>query len=322
MADFKTHLSASTVLGIGYGGFAYGVCGMPAPASALAAGLCSVSGMLPDIDSGPGRPLREITTFMAAVVPSLLFARLLRFGMSQETIILAGAALYVLIRFGLADLLRRFTVHRGMFHSFPAAAVFGELTYLMIYGDTTLGRWFVSGGVVLGFLSHLCLDEIYSVQWNGLPRLKKSFGTAMKFVGEGWLPNLSVYGQLALMTFLTIKDPALVEQLYAGKGNQVIQDLTRQLEADLPGSISLPRIATTSDGAAPVAAPTTAPATAPAVQGSQPPSAGTNSPLPSVEGPVQEQQAGQSAAAKPLDVGSSELPDQHTAGRAGGSLLR
>jgi hypothetical protein len=225
MADFKTHLTASTVLGLGYGGAAYATFGVPLPTSILAAGLCSVSGMLPDIDSGPGRPLKEITSFMAAVVPTMLFRRLLHLGMSHESIILTGAAVYVAIRFGLAWFLRHYTVHRGMFHSFVAAAIFGELTFLLADSDNVLLRWFMAGGVALGYLSHLVLDEVYSVQWNGLPRLKSSFGTAMKFVGAGWWPNLSAYAKFAVLTFLVVKEPGFMRELSVKQVNQVVQNL-------------------------------------------------------------------------------------------------
>ena len=108
MADFKTHLTASTVLGLGYGGVAYALGEMPLPACALAAGLCGASGMLPDIDSGPGRPLREITSFLAVAVPAMLFGRLQHYGLSQSSIVLVGVAIYLTIRFGLAGLLRRY----------------------------------------------------------------------------------------------------------------------------------------------------------------------------------------------------------------------
>src|SRR5688500_4290560 len=50
MAGFKTHITTSTVLGVGYGVGAHMLYGVPIPTCALAAGLCSVSGMLPDID--------------------------------------------------------------------------------------------------------------------------------------------------------------------------------------------------------------------------------------------------------------------------------
>jgi hypothetical protein len=227
MANFQTHLTASSILGVAYGGVAYFQYHMPLPSCLLAAGLCGVSGMLPDIDSGPGRPLREITTFMAAVIPTMLFSRLLHFNLSQEWIILIGAGIYVGIRFGLAEFLRHYTVHRGMFHSLPTAAIFGELTFLMLYGDTRGLRWFVAGGVVAGFLSHLVLDEIYSVQWDGSPRLKKSFGTALKIFGEGWVPNISAFAKLAILTFLVFREPALIERLQAGQGQQVVQEIKR-----------------------------------------------------------------------------------------------
>jgi membrane-bound metal-dependent hydrolase YbcI (DUF457 family) len=230
MANFQTHLTASTILGAGYGGAAYGMYGVPPAASLLAGSLCAVSGMLPDIDSGPGRPLREITTLMAAVVPTMLFSRLEHFGLSQEWIILIGAAIYVGIRFGLAAFLRHYTVHRGMYHSFPAAAIFGELTFLLIYSENVVLRTFIAGGVVAGFLSHLLLDEIYSVQWDGRPRLKKSFGTAMKFYGDKWWPNVSAYAKLALLTLVVFKDPGLVEQLQNGQADQVVEEL----RSDLP----------------------------------------------------------------------------------------
>lgn len=311
MADFKTHLTASTVLGIGYGGVAYGMYHVSAPSCVLAAGLCGVSGMLPDIDSGPGRPLREITSFMAAVVPTMLFSRLLNFGLSQESIILVGAAVYVAIRFGLAEFLRLYTVHRGMFHSFVTAAIFGELTYLMLYGDDNAGRWFMAAAVVVGFVSHLLLDELYSVQWDGRPRLKKSFGTAMKFFGEGWWPNLSAYGKFALLTFLVLREPSLVQQLYSGRADQVVQDLKLDIRAHLPASV--------------VSQPHAVADVAPAVLDPINPevkvrTAGPSSPLPSVEGPVQEH-PDQANAAKPLDLDSPDQPLHRTA-RGKGTLRR
>lgn len=242
MADFKTHLAASTVLGIGGGVVANQMYGVPLPSCVLGAGLCSVSGMLPDIDSGPGRPLREITTLMAAVVPTMLLARFQRHGLSQESIILAGAVLYVAIRFGLAGLLRVYTEHRGMFHSLPAAAIFGELTFLCFYSDNTLMRWFLAGAVVLGYLSHLLLDEIYSVQWDGVPRLKKSFGTAVKLFGDGWWPNLSAYGKLAVLTFIVIKEPSFMQDVRDGRTDHAVHELADDLRSALPPSVRLPEV--------------------------------------------------------------------------------
>jgi hypothetical protein len=219
---------------MGYGGAAYACYGVPASTSILAAGLCSVSGMLPDVDSGPGRPLREITTFMAAVVPAMLVRRFEHMGLSPESVILTAVTIYVVIRFGFSWLLRHFTVHRGMFHSLPAAAIFGALTFLLAYNDDAALRWFTAGSVVLGYLSHLILDEIYSVQWDGAPRLKKSFGTALKLYGEGWWPNISTYAKLLVLTLAVVEDPGLVQNLHHQQVRRVVQQIAHVLPIHWP----------------------------------------------------------------------------------------
>ncbi len=116
MADFRTHISVSTVAGaiFGYAGFQ---SGLPWETCIIGAGLCSVSGMLPDLDSDSGIPLREATTFASALVPMLMSDRLQRMGLGHEMMILVTGGIYFFIRFGIAEIFRRYTVHRGMWHS-------------------------------------------------------------------------------------------------------------------------------------------------------------------------------------------------------------
>src|SRR5690242_13105653 len=100
MAGFKTHITTSTVLGVGYGAAAVALYDVEPTAGILAGGLCSVSGMLPDLDSGPGVPMRESISFAAAVVPMLMMHRLRHMGgMTPELMILIGGAIYLTIRF-------------------------------------------------------------------------------------------------------------------------------------------------------------------------------------------------------------------------------
>lgn len=208
MAGFKTHITTSTVLGIGYGATGYLALGMPLPTSMLACGLCSVSGMLPDIDSDTGVPLRESIAFASAVVPMLLLHRFSQMGLGHETIVLAAAAIYVAIRFGVAEIIKRYTVHRGMWHSIPACAIAGLLAYLLCSGNTEGARVFKALGVVVGFMSHLLLDELYSIEWHyGRLRLKRSFGTAIKFWGKSAWANFSTYSKLAVVCLLLFGDP-------------------------------------------------------------------------------------------------------------------
>jgi hypothetical protein len=223
MAGFKTHITTSTLLGIGYGGVAFSY-GVPLPACVLGAGLCGVSGMLPDLDSDSGVPLRESLAFAAAVVPMLLLDRFQHLGFAPETMVLAGALVYLLVRFGVGWFLRSYTVHRGMFHSLPAALIFGEIAYLLCMCDDELLRLFKSGGVVIGYLSHLLLDELYSLHWKrGRLRLKKSFGTALKLWGDSVWANISTYAKLGLVSYLVMQDQHLIDQFDSQRHGQLFQ---------------------------------------------------------------------------------------------------
>lgn len=212
MADFKTHITASTVVGIGYG-LAGAHFGMTIPTAMLAGGLCSVSGMLPDLDSDSGVPLRESIAFGAAIVPMMLVDRLQHLGLPNEGIVLAGALIYLVVRFGVAEIFKRYTVHRGMWHSIPAAAIAGLLTFLIASGPDLEVRLYKSAAVVLGFMIHLGLDELWSFEMKkGRVRIKKSFGTAMKFWSSSSLwANVSTYGKLVILLGLVVCDDMLMD---------------------------------------------------------------------------------------------------------------
>jgi membrane-bound metal-dependent hydrolase YbcI (DUF457 family) len=214
MADFKTHIAVSTLVGVGYGTAGYFLGDLPPPTCALAGGLCAVSGMMPDMDSGPGVPLRESMALAAAIVPMMLLDRFRAMGLSHESMILSAALVYLLIRFGMAELLRRWTTHRGMFHSLPAAAIAGQLAFLLASGSVSL-RIYKAGAVVLGYLIHLALDELYSVEWHrGRLRLKNSFGTALKvFLPRKWWPNALAFTMLGLLTYAVLYEPGWADRM-------------------------------------------------------------------------------------------------------------
>lgn len=214
MAGFKTHITTSTVIGAAYGAGAFVGYDVPWHSCLLAGGLCSVSGMLPDLDSGPGVPLRESVTFAAAVVPLLLIHRWQRFHLEPDTMVLAGGLVYLLIRFGLGKLVGKLTVHRGMFHSLPALAIAGQLTFLICDHESLWMRAFFATAVMTGFASHLVLDEIWSIDLRHL-RLKSSFGTAIKLWGGCWWANLTTYTCVIVLALLISADrvPRVDEKL-------------------------------------------------------------------------------------------------------------
>jgi hypothetical protein len=206
MAGFRTHITVSTVCGLGYGAAAVNPLGFPAETAFLAASVTAVGGMLPDLDSDSGVPVRELSGLAAAVIPLLLMPRLAAGGMSQEGVLATLVFLYLLIRYGLGFVLRRVSVHRGMFHSIPAMLIFGLLVYLEYHGEMRT-RLLLAGGVMLGFLSHLVLDELYAVDFNGVRlRLNQFAGSALKFASPSWVATCVCYGLLAGLGFLAYLD--------------------------------------------------------------------------------------------------------------------
>ncbi|MCA9079329.1 MAG: metal-dependent hydrolase [Planctomycetaceae bacterium] len=214
MAGFRQHVSFSGVLGLGYGCAATFLGGFTPQQGALAGCLAGVAGMLPDLDSPTGKPGQEIFSLTAAVAPLVLVGRVqtwLKLPNDAETTMVCMVAMYLIIRYGLAALVKRFSVHRGMFHSLPAMAIAAELVYLGYPSKLTTAKLLMGGGVALGFFSHLLLDELWSVQWKkGLPGLKKSSGTAIKMVGNGFVPNAVTFALLATLSFLVLDDAGLV----------------------------------------------------------------------------------------------------------------
>ena len=211
MADFKTHITVSTVAGalLGFGGYQ---SGMPWESCLIAGGLCSVSGMLPDLDSDSGIPLREAVAFAAAFVPMLMLERLERVGLSHEMMLVVTGIIYFFLRFGIAELFRRYTVHRGMWHSLPAALIASLFVFLVSASENIHPRLLKTLAVFVGFMSHILLDELWSVEFRrGKYVFKHSFGTALKFFGESRLANIATYFLLIALSVVAYHDEAIME---------------------------------------------------------------------------------------------------------------
>jgi hypothetical protein len=203
MASFRTHLAVSTGLGIAYGGGALYFWGMDMPTALGAAFLAAASGMLPDLDSDSGVPARMLFGAASVIVPLILLRRLLRFyHLPIEQLLLALFAIHFLVRYGVAFAFKKLTVHRGMFHSVPAMLICGLVTFLLYHDPVPFFRVYLAGAVVLGFLSHLVLDELWSVNLAGIS-LKQSAGTALKFFSPSWTATLATYVILLGLTYLT-----------------------------------------------------------------------------------------------------------------------
>ncbi len=206
LANFNTHFATSTLLGAAYGATGYLGYETPLTTALLAGGLVSIGGVLPDVDSDNAIVLRESLSLAAAITPMMMLDNFREWGWSNELITLASVASYIAIRFGFGVMLKRYTVHRGMWHSVPAAITAGMVVFMMCSCGEPKLRVFKATAMTLGYTWHLLLDEFYSVEWTvrrGI-RLKRSSGTAFKFLSKNWWSNVSVYGKLAVMTLLIL----------------------------------------------------------------------------------------------------------------------
>jgi len=210
MANFQTHITASTLLGVGYGAVAHFYFDVSAGHALVAGALCSVAGMLPDLDHKLGIPLRETLNFLAVLAPMLMMPRFIELGLTPEQLVFVAIVLYVLIRFVGGALFRKFTKHRGMWHSIPAAVAAGMVTYIICLSPEQEVRMMKSWAVVLGFLLHLLLDEIYSVDLIGR-RIKKSSGTALKFFGNNSGANMFAYANLIVLGLFIASDNVMMD---------------------------------------------------------------------------------------------------------------
>lgn len=228
MPGFRAHIAGSSIIGASYGAAAWYVGDMPPMTCLMGAAFCSAAGMMPDLDNGSAIPLKESIGVTAAVVPLMLLPRFQQAALPLEAIILAGAAAYVAIRFGLAYLLKTYTVHRGMFHSLPSALIAGQVTFLAFGHSDPMRRYFIASCVIIGFLSHLVLDEIWAVKLGQFgPKVKKSFGTAMKFYGPTAWSNMLTYLLVVALGAAAAGDAAWSEKLAVVR--QQMEQASRQI---------------------------------------------------------------------------------------------
>ncbi|WP_295385573.1 metal-dependent hydrolase [uncultured Thiodictyon sp.] len=181
MANFKTHFYVGIFVS---GGAVLAVKGLdlvPPGQTLVLFGLGVTGSVLPDIDadiSSTGR------AFFGALGAALAFGWTLPLVGHYRSLDLAVLwfALFLAVRFLLFETFARFTVHRGIWHSWLAVAF---VTLATVHLEQRLleqpprAAWV--GGLMLGlgYLTHLCLDEVYSVDLFN-KRIRRSFGTALK----------------------------------------------------------------------------------------------------------------------------------------------
>ncbi|MDR3634085.1 MAG: metal-dependent hydrolase [Isosphaeraceae bacterium] len=202
MGNYRQHLGFAGVLGVGYAVGTFLLTGIHWLYGSVAALLATISGLLPDLDSDSGVEMKGFTGMLGVLVAVAVWEGLGKVHPPPafELHLWATVSSYVAVRHGIRRVASRLTVHRGISHSIPTCAVWGSLVYLYYPTGTHSLRLVMAVAVMLGFLSHLLLDEICSVDLSGA-RVNKAFGTAIKFWAPSPWSTVAVYLLLSYLTW-------------------------------------------------------------------------------------------------------------------------
>jgi hypothetical protein len=208
MADFKTHMYVASPLS-----------GMAA-ASLLLTGtinldevilyfvLGCIGTMLPDLDADNSVPLRLLFNLL---VPLIIFLLVLSSDLSCSLLELFIVWIigFVFMKLVIFPFFTHFTVHRGVFHSIPAAFLFWfAMTVFLdrIFNFSSFRAWLAGFFVFAGFIVHLLLDEICSLNLFG-GQIKKSFGTAFTLIKFNNLKTTLLLYICVIIFFMLAPDP-------------------------------------------------------------------------------------------------------------------
>ncbi|MEZ5449428.1 MAG: metal-dependent hydrolase [Thiolinea sp.] len=210
MANFNTHITYAAA-GSGLLSVLCLQVGLVDQRNALMLALLgTIGGILPDIDLERSYPSRILFSMLG-----IFFAFLMIFSLENDLSILelwlVGIGTFLLVRFPVWQLFHQYTRHRGLVHSL----VVGLLAALIItagcfhlLGKTPFVAWLSGFFLLLGFLLHLLLDEIYSVDFTN-HRIKRSFGSALKLIDTQQPFHSAVLIGLTFMVWFVTPDETL-----------------------------------------------------------------------------------------------------------------
>ncbi|MEQ1571912.1 MAG: metal-dependent hydrolase, partial [Myxococcota bacterium] len=200
VANFPTHVLGATGAGIVAATALASTDLLPLPSIAAGVGLTVLGGVFPDVDSDHSDAITLVfDTLAVAVAIPLTLLVVPALGMVAGLGLLGATWLF--LRYVAIWPFRVFTVHRGRFHSLPAGALLAAAVAAI--GSRAVGldpvqAWLMGGLFALGFVVHLTLDELFSVDL-GNRKIKASFGTALKLFERGdWLGYGLLYAAVAV----------------------------------------------------------------------------------------------------------------------------
>lgn len=204
MANFTTHIAVGTVAAGALATLTL-AADVIAPENLIAVTMAGVLGsVLPDIDLKESRPSRALFAGLGIFFSfAVLFSFATKYSIAELWILWLGTLAGV--RYLGHAIFNRIAVHRGIWHSLLAgafSAVATAIVFKTIFDRPDGVAWLAAGFLFIGYMVHLVLDEIYSVDVMDV-RVKSSFGTAVKFYDARY-PYASMGMALALAGAVTL----------------------------------------------------------------------------------------------------------------------
>jgi len=183
MANFNTHLTVAAVASGLLSTLCLKVGFIEANDALLLTFVGTMGGILPDIDLQHSYPSRIIFSLLGIIIAFLwVFSTKNQLAILELWVL--GMIIYAVIRYPVWMLFHRYTKHRGAIHSVAAAVAFGFFSTAVsfqVFSKAAFLSWLIGLLVFFGFIIHLLLDELYSVDFMN-QRIKRSFGTALKLI--------------------------------------------------------------------------------------------------------------------------------------------
>jgi ABC-type multidrug transport system fused ATPase/permease subunit len=203
MANFTTHIAVGTVAS-GLLSTMVMAANIVSPEQLLTLAAAGTLGsILPDVDLKDSRPSQAMFSLLAVFIAfAVLFNIGWRYSIAEMWIL--WAVTFLGVKFIGGWIFHRLSYHRGIYHSLLAGAFFAFLTaaiYRHVLGANETLSWLGGMFMFAGYLVHLTLDEMYSVDVMDV-RVKSSFGTALKLYDTKHLGHSAAMAVATVLAFL------------------------------------------------------------------------------------------------------------------------
>jgi hypothetical protein len=202
--NFDCHVSVAAVVsavGVAFGGAALG-WDKTAASLAFLAGLSG--GLLPDLDCDKAKPLRLAGAVAgvgcAGAVVGFVTSpgELLNRPWTAPSAMVAAVGAYFLFNAVAVEIIKRRTVHRGLFHSLAVPFLYGGLWAVLVASQgarTVMAVWLMA---IVGVMTHLLLDAGKSMSFNPLKVATQDLGASTRLWILTALINLLAFTRVSL----------------------------------------------------------------------------------------------------------------------------